>query len=109
MRNASNRQTAMQALTVFVVAFVAFIGFATPGGDSRIAFAAPGTDAPPAREHDTGAPYIPRDTPLPRGAADRDCRDFDSHDEAQAFLEATEGDPHRLDGDDDGVACERLR
>lgn len=46
----------------------------------------------------------------PRGR-DKDCRDFGSHDEAQAFFEANdaEEDPHRLDGDGDGIACERLR
>lgn len=43
---------------------------------------------------------------------DRDCGDFDTHDEAQNFYEAAggpESDPHRLDGSDqDGVACESL-
>lgn len=44
----------------------------------------------------------------PRGP-DRDCRDFATQAEAQRFLEAAgPGDPHRLDGDGDGVACERL-
>jgi len=42
---------------------------------------------------------------------DRDCGDFASQREAQAFY-LTEGgpneDPHRLDGDGDGVACESL-
>ena len=56
------------------------------------------------------APYIPRAVALPAGVADLDCRDFGSQGEAQAFMEdAGTGDPHRLDGDDDGVACERLR
>ncbi|MFC0523888.1 thermonuclease family protein [Pontibacillus salicampi] len=43
---------------------------------------------------------------------DRDCGDFDTHAEAQAFFEAAGGpasDPHRLDGNDnDGLACESL-
>jgi micrococcal nuclease len=42
---------------------------------------------------------------------DRDCGDFSTHAEAQAFFEAAGGpgsDPHRLDGDHDGVACESL-
>jgi hypothetical protein len=44
------------------------------------------------------------------GSADKDCRDFGSHDDAQTFYEENgTGDPHRLDGDGDGVACERLR
>ena len=38
---------------------------------------------------------------------DRDCRDFATQAEAQAFFEANQpGDPHRLDRDNDGIACE---
>ncbi len=49
-----------------------------------------------------GLPYAP-DGP------DRDCGDFRSHEQAQRFYEAAgPGDPHRLDGDDDGRACESL-
>ncbi len=41
---------------------------------------------------------------------DKDCSDFDTQSEAQRFFEAHQpGDPHRLDGDGDGVACEGLR
>ena len=40
---------------------------------------------------------------------DRDCSDFSSHAEAQRFFEAAgPSDPHRLDGDGDGRACESL-
>lgn len=42
---------------------------------------------------------------------DRDCGNFSTHKEAQAFFEAAGGvdyDPHRLDGDNDGIACESL-
>lgn len=42
---------------------------------------------------------------------DRDCGGFDTHAEAQAFFIAAGGparDPHRLDGDSDGLACESL-
>ncbi len=42
---------------------------------------------------------------------DRDCGEFDTHAEAQAFFIAAGGparDPHRLDGDNDGIACESL-
>lgn len=41
---------------------------------------------------------------------DRDCRDFNTQTEAQAFMEASgPDDPHRLDGSDqDGRACESL-
>lgn len=60
-------------------------------------------------------------TPSPTGTApslrydpfgpDRDCGDFDTWQEAQAFFEAAggpESDPHRLDSDGDGIACESL-
>lgn len=49
-------------------------------------------------------PYAPS---LP----DRDCGDFATQQEAQAFFLAAGGparDPHRLDGDNDGIACEKL-
>ena len=40
---------------------------------------------------------------------DRDCGDFSSQAEAQAFYKAAEpGDPHRLDGNGNGRACESL-
>ena len=51
-----------------------------------------------------------RNTTQNRSIADRDCGDFASQAEAQAFFEnAGPGDPHRLDGDGDGIACEALR
>lgn len=38
-----------------------------------------------------------------------DCADFATQRQAQAFFEmAAPGDPHHLDGDRDGLACERL-
>jgi micrococcal nuclease len=51
-----------------------------------------------------GGPYDPN-------GVDRDCGDFATHAEAQAFFEAAGGpasDRHRLDGDNDGIACESL-
>lgn len=42
-------------------------------------------------------------------ARDCDCGDFATWQQAQAVLDATPGDPHRLDGDQDGIACESLR
>ncbi len=39
-------------------------------------------------------------------AQDRDCPDFASQAEAQAALDASTGDPERLDADNDGKACE---
>lgn len=40
--------------------------------------------------------------------ADRDCSDFTTHAEAQRLLDADRSDPHRLDLDGDGEACEGL-
>lgn len=43
------------------------------------------------------------------GERDRDCSDFDTQAVAQKFFEANQpGDPHSLDGDGDGAACEGL-
>lgn len=39
-------------------------------------------------------------------SADYDCADFATQEEAQEYL--LPGDPYRLDGDDDGIACEDL-
>lgn len=41
--------------------------------------------------------------------ADRDCADFASQADAQAFFgDSGAADPHRLDADNDGWACEHL-
>lgn len=39
---------------------------------------------------------------------DCDCADFTTQAQAQQVLEMSNGDPHRLDGDGNGLACERL-
>jgi hypothetical protein len=39
---------------------------------------------------------------------DCNCSNFSNQQEAQQVLEAFSGDPHRLDGDGNGVACESL-
>lgn len=45
-----------------------------------------------------------------RLVGDKNCSDFKKWREAQRFYEqAGSGDPHRLDGDSDGIACEALR
>ncbi len=47
----------------------------------------------------------------PAAAADKDCADFSTWRQAQNFYKKHGGpryDPHRLDGDDDGIACEAL-
>lgn len=38
-----------------------------------------------------------------------DCPGFVFQEEAQAVLDSNRSDPHRLDADDDGLACENLR
>ena len=48
------------------------------------------------------------DVPPPPPDGDYDCSTFDTQEQAQTVLESTPGDPHRLDGDDDGEACESL-
>ena len=52
-----------------------------------------------------------RDNDETTSGGDRDCDDFDTQEEAQEFFEdegGPESDPHRLDADDDGIACETL-
>ena len=47
--------------------------------------------------------------PAPALAADRDCGDFKSRRQAQRFFKRNGGpqqDPHNLDADNDGKACE---
>lgn len=46
---------------------------------------------------------------LPQTGRDLDCGDFATWEEAQAVLDADPADPHRLDRNGDGVACESLR
>jgi hypothetical protein len=40
------------------------------------------------------------------GGGDRDCSDFETQQQAQQFL--LPGDPHNLDADGNGIACESL-
>lgn len=44
--------------------------------------------------------------PVGASALDYDCADFGTQEEAQEYL--SPGDPHGLDGDNDGIACEDL-
>ncbi|MGQ9483362.1 MBL fold metallo-hydrolase [Chloroflexus sp.] len=67
-----------------------------------------GYDRPPATAPETLG-TAPSSNNTTQG--DRDCSDFATQAEAQAFFLANGGparDPHRLDGDDDGIACESL-
>ncbi|WP_079526167.1 thermonuclease family protein [Halobacillus hunanensis] len=64
----------------------------------------PEPDPEPKQDSNTGLKYNPN-------GPDRDCGDFSTHQQAQAFFEATGGpasDPHRLDGEGDGLVCESL-
>jgi Excalibur calcium-binding domain len=51
-------------------------------------------------------------TAAPASAGDKDCADFATWKQAQKFYKRHGGpqsDPHRLDADHDGIACESLR
>jgi hypothetical protein len=51
-------------------------------------------------------------TAAPAAGADKDCSDFSTWRQAQNFYKKNGGpryDPHRLDADHDGIACEDLR
>ena len=64
----------------------------------------------PSPESSVAPTQKPTGTPRPTiSGGDKDCTDFATHAEAQAFFEsAGPGDPHRLDRDGDGIACETL-
>lgn len=52
-----------------------------------------------------GAALIPT-SGMAYAAPDKDCPDFSTQAEAQAYYDAHPGDPDRLDRDKDGQACE---
>ena len=68
---------------------------------------------PGAPKDDAGQPApTPKPTPPEDAFVDRNCGDFDSWQEAQDFFLSEGGpdkDPHRLDRNGDGIACESLR
>ena len=81
-------------------------------GDGVACQSLPGAPGRPASST-TSAPATPTptDTPTSETFEDKNCSDFDTWAEAQAFYESEGGpasDPHRLDGDGDGVACQSL-
>lgn len=41
-------------------------------------------------------------------SVDLNCDDFGTQEEAQTVYDSDTSDPHRLDADDDGIACETL-
>ena len=62
-----------------------------------------------AQSSATDAPSSAASLPYDPSGPDKNCGDFSSQNEAQAFFEAAgAGDPHRLDANGDGVACESL-
>ncbi len=73
---------------------------------------APTVARPAATQASEVTPPAPSNSlPYDPNGPDRDCGDFSTHAEAQAFFEAAGGpdrDPHKLDGDRDGIACESL-
>ncbi|QXV60485.1 excalibur calcium-binding domain-containing protein [Amycolatopsis sp. TNS106] len=59
----------------------------------------------PAESSTPTTPPVVTETRTPR-ATDKDCADFPSQAAAQAELKKNPRDPHKLDGDHDGYACE---
>jgi excalibur calcium-binding domain-containing protein len=55
-----------------------------------------------------GFAFVVAPAPMALAAQDKDCADFATQAEAQAVLDADRSDPHQLDGDNDGVACESV-
>ena len=72
----------------------------------------PPTPTPAASEGEAQSPSTGVELRYDPHGPDRDCGDFQTHAQAQAFYEAAGGpaqDPHRLDADGDGIACASLR
>jgi micrococcal nuclease len=70
-----------------------------------------GPPAPQSSQPTASANPAPGGLPYDPNGPDRDCPDFATQEEAQQFFLAAGGpdsDPHRLDGDHDGIACETL-
>lgn len=88
----------------------------TPEASSEATLKPTPTPKPTATPKPTPKPTV-KPTPKPTAkpvtsstsSGDRDCSDFSTQKEAQAFFIANGGpssDPHRLDADHDGIACE---
>lgn len=56
----------------------------------------------------TASPQPQRSPATQPASRDYDCSDFTTQAEAQRVFDSTPGDPHRLDNDNDRVACESL-
>ena len=82
-------------------------------GDGEACESLPGApkEAPPPADSGQGSSSSQSSATQDDGFQDRNCGDFDTWQEAQEFYESEGGpteDPHRLDRDKDGVACESL-
>ena len=71
------------------------------GGPSTTDPTTPPPSSPPDPSPDSREP-----SPGPGTGRDLDCDDFSSQEEAQEVFEDAASDPHGLDADDDGEACE---
>lgn len=67
-----------------------------------------GGSTPRSTTRTTTAPTDGVDLPTTPPDGDYDCGHFETHEQAQYVLERDSNDPHGLDADDDGVACESL-
>ena len=75
---------------------------AAQNGSYQVSLGGASRQAEPSRASDP-------DTDTATAEADRDCSDFATQAEAQAFFEAAgPGDPNRLDGNGDGAVCTSL-
>lgn len=90
---------------VGVVGALLFAGYIFFGGSNNSSPQNNLNTTSPERDNN----YSTTRTNLLSGASDKDCSDFSTHAEAQSFFESQgPGDPHGLDRDGDGEACETL-
>jgi hypothetical protein len=89
------RRAALIASAAAIVACVA-----PPAGE-------PARETPSERPH-AAVPTTRLVLPGSRARADLDCADLADQAAAQAALRADPSDPHGLDADGDGIACEHL-
>jgi len=61
-----------------------------------------------AEDHNEALAGVVVSSPGSGGDSNLDCASFVTHEQAQRVFEQDLSDPHYLDGDDDGVACEEL-
>ncbi|MYA43039.1 MAG: hypothetical protein F4Z31_14975 [Gemmatimonadetes bacterium] len=87
----------------YIITILLLVGLATACTTEE-----PAPTPPPTA---TQAPATPTASGYDPAGPDRNCGDFATWREAQDFYEAAGGpaaDPHRLDRDRDGVACQSL-